>query len=152
MSFIAALDKKILAMKKVSKNGPEIAAQIIKENDNIVIDLNTDDQLFDKGITADGQKIADSDPYTPFTVAIKRIKGQPTDRVTTRDTEDFHGSFFATKVGASVVVNARDPKTKDLVERYGPQLFGLTNENEDEIRDVYVKPGMTAIIEAALKI
>lgn len=151
MSLLSAIEKKIEALEKISKNGPEIAAKILEENDNIIIDMNTDDQLFDKGITSDGQKIAALDPYSPFTVKIKKAKGQPTDRVTTRDSGAFHGSFTADKVGTTIKLGATDSKTKKLLDRYGPNLFGVTDENQEELSESYVKPAMEKIIRTSLK-
>lgn len=152
MSFVSAIDRKIQALQEINKKADEIAADVLKENEDVILDLNTEDQLFEKGITADGQKIADKDPYTPFTVRIKRQKGQPTERVTLRDSGDFHGSFRATKSGSDrVIIDATDPKTADLVERYGEEIFGLSPENMGEMSENYIKPEVTQLIEKAFK-
>ena len=151
MSLLTAIDKKIAAVTLISKNGDELAAQIIIENDHVIIDMNTDDQLFEKGIDSKGRRLADSDPYSPFTVGIKKLKGQPTNRVTLKDTGDFHASFKAKKNGSTVTIGADDSKTRDLVDRYGKEIFGLIEENEEEVRITYVKPEVSKQILKALK-
>ena len=53
-----------------------------------IIKLNTIEQLFKKGV--DNENKAIEPAYTPTTVSIKKSKGQPTNRVTLKDTGDFY--------------------------------------------------------------
>ena len=152
MSLLKAIQKKTKALKKISKNGANIAAEILMKNDHIIIDMNTDDQLFNKGVDSTGDRIIASDPYSPFTVGIKKLKGQPTNRVTLKDVGNFHGSFKATKSGSNVVIGATDSKTKDLVDRYGKDIFGLIKENKEETRVSYIHPEVSNQISKALKL
>lgn len=68
--------------------------QIIWDNDAYIVDMNAEEQLFEQGINRLGVDIMDYAPYSPLTIAIKEEKGQPTNRVTLRDTGDFEASFF----------------------------------------------------------
>lgn len=122
--------------------------KIIKRNEEIALDLNTESQLFERGIGADGKKLTPS--YTPFTKQIKKAKGQPTNRVTLRDEGDFHDSFFVKTNSFPVVFEAQDWKEQKLVEKYGIEIFGLTNKNRKEISLNYIKPELVTFLKANL--
>jgi len=64
-------------------------------------------------------------------VSLKRIKGQPTDRITLRDTRDFHNSFFMKTDKFPLNIDATDRKRDKLVSEWGP-ILGLTKENTNE--------------------
>jgi hypothetical protein len=68
--------------------------------------------------------------YTPLTIKIKTAKNQPTDRVTLKDTGDFHEAIFARKEGDFLLINSTDEKTNSLTTKYGEIIFGLTEENK----------------------
>lgn len=103
--------------------------QIIWDNDAYIIDMNAEEQLFEQGINRLGVDIMDYAPYSPLTIAIKEEKGQPTNRVTLRDTGDFETSFFLEVSDKQFEIKAADFKTEDLIKKYGRQILGLTNEN-----------------------
>ena len=106
-----------------------------------IIDANANQQLYEQGVNALGVSIASYAPYKPFTIAVKKQKGQPTDRVTLRDTGDFERSFHL-KIGReSFIVTADDWKTDELMEKYG-KIFGLTNENKAKLCQQYIKPDL----------
>lgn len=71
--------------------------QIIWDNDAYIVDMNAEEQLVEQGINRLGVDIMDYAPYSPLTIAIKEEKGQPTNRVTLRDTGDFEASFFGSR-------------------------------------------------------
>lgn len=111
--------------------------KIIKKNDHIVIDLNVEDQLFERGIDAKGRKL--KPPYTPFTKRIKKEKGQPTDRVTLRDAGEFHDDFFVDATSFPVQIMSQDWKEKKLTQKYGIDIFGLNSANRKELSINYIK-------------
>jgi hypothetical protein len=77
--------------------------------------------------------------YTPFTVAIKTAKGQPTDRVTLKDTGDFYNAMFVEVIGDSVVFDSKDYKSEDLKDKYGETIFGLSDENRTEVKSMFAQ-------------
>ena len=89
--------------------------QIIWDNDAYIVDMNAEEQLFEQGINRLGVDIMDYAPYSPLTIAIKEEKGQPTNRVTLRDTGDFEASFFLEVGDKQFEIKASDFKTEDLV-------------------------------------
>lgn len=147
MSFIGDLDKKIKALELISKHGPLIAIDIIMENKDIVIGMNVEDQLYLKGIGSDNVPLIEENPYHPFTVHTKTQKGQPVNRVTLRDEEDFHESFKIKRSKTTAEIGATDPKADDLERKYGSTIYGLIQDNENEIRDDYIYPEVLDLIK-----
>jgi len=99
-----------------------------------IIQLNTEDQLFFKGIDSKGASLGE---YTPFTVEIKQDKGQRFENVTLRDTGDFYASFRirATKKYYEINANAQKEDT-NLFEQYGIDILGLTDENAAKLKEI----------------
>jgi len=113
--------------------------KVVKDNDNIAIDLNTDNQLFDKGIDSTGSLLPG--PYAPMTIEIKSILGQPIDRITLRDTGDFHDGFFMDASKFPLVIDSSDSKTSELKSEWGEDIFGLTDESQTEFNE-QILPGI----------
>lgn len=63
--------------------------------------------------------------YRPATVKIKKMKGQPYDRVTLKDTGFFHSTIFLVVGQNDFGVTSTDRKGPWLVDKYGDSIFGL---------------------------
>lgn len=135
--MVAAIDNLINAVTGFKKSSDRIVLDLVKGKEAEILDLNTDDQLL-KGLDSDGQVIGPS--YRPLTISIKRAKGQPTDRVTLKDTGDFHASFFIAYGGKSFAIGAKDEKTEKLESKYGPEIFGLSDKSLQELIDMIRDP------------
>ena len=125
------------------KNGLDSGAwlrNIIMNNEAVICDMNAKGQLYEKGVNTYGVPILDYMPYTPYTIEVKTIKGQPADRVTLRDTGEFHESFYVEATDTQFVVKAHDWKTEKLIRKYGREILGLTRENLDELIKKYIYP------------
>lgn len=85
------------------------------------------------GETALGEPIAP--PYTPFTVMMKQWKGQPTDRVTLKDTGAFYEGIFVKRSENEIVFGSTDEKTGELTEKYGEEIFGLKMEAYESLSE-----------------
>lgn len=118
---------------------PVYTRKSIEDNQSEIIDLNVS-QLYDEGMTRLGVKIWDYAPYSPYTQQVKEELGQPYDRVTLRDTGAFHESFTLRIDQDGFDITAMDPKTGMLVEKYGPEIFGLTDQNLSYIATWIVYP------------
>lgn len=116
--------------------------QIILDNDAYILDMNAEVQLYEQGINRLGVDIMDYAPYSPLTIAIKKEKGQPTDRVTLHDEGDFAASFYLEVGDKQFEIKASDFKTEDLIKKYGRQILGLTNENIAELIWEYLFPDL----------
>lgn len=114
--------------------------EIILDNETFIVNLNADDQLFDQGINNLGIQIDDYQPYTEYTIEIKKAKGQPTNRVTLHDEGDFANSIFVEVGNNQFEIKAADAKTAALTRKYGRQILGLTKENIQELIWKYIFP------------
>lgn len=126
----------------------KIFQEVIKENESVIVDMNAENQLFEKGVNALGVSISSYRPYSDKTVEIKKMKGQPYNRVTLRDTGDFHSAFFVRVSRENFSIDSTDWKTKKLEKKYGDQkgdIFGLTDENLTELITEYVAPEVLEI-------
>ena len=106
------------------------------------------DQMF-SGYDGRGKKIEPE--YTPFTVSIKRQKGQPTDRVTLRDTGDFHSSLRVEFDEGGFYVTSDDSKAAELLEKYGTNIFRLSNQNLTILIREYIRPAFAEKLKELLQ-
>lgn len=127
--------------KKVGKEleTGEIAKKIVRDNDNILIDMNAQDQLYAKGVNRLGVRIDEYQPYRPLTIQVKIEKRQPYDRVTLKDTGEFYDSFYVETAEDRFYIKASDEKTNWLIKKYGAEIFGLTNDSLAEFINDYVR-------------
>lgn len=106
----------------------QIAASAIEETAYLYEDLNA--QQMDAGLTGEGDDIKPF--YTPLTVMIKESKGQPADRVTLKDTGEFHRRIEAKVVGSVIRIQSTDEKAAELEDKYGKEIYGLGGEFKEE--------------------
>jgi hypothetical protein len=81
------------------------------------------EQMF-SGIRSDESEIRPF--YSEYTKLIKDQKGQPTDRVTLKDTGDFYDRIFIDVKKDSFEILSSDYKNDQLIRKYGKRIFGLT--------------------------
>ena len=127
----------------------DITIQVAKNYEAEMEDLVTEDQLFE-GVDNMGQPIRPA--YAPFTIEIKRIEGQPTDRVTLKDTGDFHRSidvrFGSGTSEHAFVFYATDEKFLKIEKKYGKNLLGLNEESLKEFNEIIRDELITTIQKA----
>lgn len=141
------LNDLINKLKSLESEMFEAVKMVLQDNKEIILDMNSEEQLYEKGITRHGVEIASFAPYSPITVEIKREKGQPTNRVTLRDEGDFHYSFFIAFTETGFEIKASDWKAKNLVANYGESILGLTEENFRDLAVNYVAPEILKILK-----
>ena len=111
-------------------NPREVAEESFTETAETYADFNAE-QMFsgqtaeDTQITLEGRK-----GYRKTTFDIKRSKGQPTDRITLRDTGAFHRGLYARIQGNKILTGSTDSKADEIEERTGKQIFGLNEGNK----------------------
>lgn len=147
-----AIEQLTERVKKVRDNleGNIYLVAILKDNDAYITDMNAQDQLFEQGINANGVSISDYAPYSPLTIEYKMAMGQPYDRVTLRDTGDFHAGFTLQYSPKAFTITSTDWKTQMLMKKYGRDIFGLTASNKDELRWEYIYPDLLNKIKITL--
>ena len=124
--------------------------KIIKEHEAEIIDMNAQEQLFESGENSLGVSIASYAPYSPITIEIKKMKGQPTNRVTLRDEGDFESSFYLVISDNQFEIKASDWKTEELVKKYGSSILGLTKENIASLSWDYIYPELMDTLKKEL--
>ncbi len=130
------------AIRKVTKNMQGItAARIIDilvnqpELNGLIIELNTQDQLFKKGVDSKGLSLG---VYAPFTIEVKKAKGQPTNHITLKDTGDTYKTWKVTTLNGDIIIEANFIKDgEDIIKknRLSEDVVGLTEENLQKIID-----------------
>jgi hypothetical protein len=118
--------------KDYRDNAPEKVVGISEQLEPLITSLNRQ-QLQAQG--EDNQKRTIRPPYSPVTRRYKARRGQPANRVTLRDTGDFHDSIFALFEGDEITLYADDPKAPKLVAKYGRDVLGLTTDSIDILVD-----------------
>jgi len=122
-------------------NGLEdaIINEIIPAAEADMVEMQTE-RLF-SGLNADGTPIKNlqtgSSEYSNLTVDFKLRRGQPTDRITLKDTGEFYKVIYATSYdGKEVIFDSTDDKSGELKLRYGEEIFGLTNEDKPNVMEI----------------
>ena len=110
-----------------------------------MIELNRDDQMFERGVKADNTRIGD---YAASTRIYKKEAGQRHDHMTLRDTAAFHESIDIEFGDSEFVFTANDKKINDkggtdsLLEIHGKEILGLTDDSLNFIKDKFIKPNL----------
>lgn len=124
----------IKELENIKRDLPKEAQKIAKKYKDTILDYIREKQLFEKGIDGKGRRLIDFEPYSPFTIVIKRQKGQPYDRVTLNDTGSFTDKMDLIFTDQNAIgFFSRDAKTPELIQRYGADIFTLTVDNRKEI-------------------
>lgn len=130
---------------------PLLLEDIVRDKEDVIVSAIADDQLYRRGINGRGEKIMEYEPYTPRTIQIKKKKGQPTTRVTLKDTGDFHSSMYVVFDAEGFYVTASDEKTPKLIEKYGEEIFRLTDKNLTRIIRSHIRKELVKRLKQAIK-
>jgi hypothetical protein len=101
---------------------------------NMIIEMNTIEQLYNKGIDSTGTLLSDiGGGYSFVTKEYKSERGVPYDRVTLKDTGDFYKSWRVYITGNLIRIQANTMKDEDLQDRWGDNILGLTEESKGKL-------------------
>ena len=138
-------------LRKFKDSLPMLLEDIIRDKEDVIVSAIANDQLYRRGVNGKDEKIMDYMPYMPKTIKIKKKKGQPTTRVTLRDTGAFHESMFVVFDSEGFYITASDFKTPYLVEKYGEEIFRLTDKNFTRILRSHIKKELVKRLKQAIK-
>ncbi|NQY43853.1 MAG: hypothetical protein HRT87_10975 [Legionellales bacterium] len=137
--FFNSLIDKLQSVADLKLN--EVAFKIASEKEvkDLVIRLNTQgektSQLFELGEDSLGDSLGS---YSPFTVEQKKKRGQPTNRITLKDTGEFYSSFNVVPYRGGFTIKANPIKEEsNLYDDFGADIVGLNETNLQILRDVY---------------
>ena len=132
MNIFDSLNKFVALEGKEDDIIEEITKQ--KETQEFLIFV-LQEQLFQSGEDGKGVPIG---MYSPFTITIKKRKGQPTDRVTLKDTGDFYNSYTIKPFNGGFIIDADGEKEdKNLFDIYGDDILLPSQESLDLIAEYY---------------
>jgi len=134
------LDTLARALKSLPARLTATVAEVAQANNYVLEDANA--AQLEAGLDADGRQITPE--YAELTIELKQQKGQPTDRVTLRDSGAFYAGIVAQVRGQELELTGTDPKTRELQEKYGDDIIGLSEEAVAEFREDYVRPELEA--------
>ena len=145
---LRSLEYRLRAFKD---NLPMYLEDIIHDKEDVIVSAIADDQLYRRGINGRGEKIMDYMPYTARTIKNKKRKGQPTTRVTLRDTGAFHESMYVVFDSEGFYITASDEKTEELVKKYGEEIFRLTDKNFTRIVRSHIRKELVKRLKRAIR-
>lgn len=137
------MEKLNILVSELEKFQEELYSTIeesLRANEERVLALNYRDQLYEKGIGADGSALTPL--YAASTIRKKIRKNQITTHVTTRDSGIFHKSFYLYFGPDFFQIMTTDPVENFLTYRYGERLLGLTQDNLDIVASEIVVPAL----------
>ncbi len=128
--------------REVRNRIPEFVNLAVRQKEYEIIRAVAYLQLERRGIDGRGIKLWSYAPYSKKTIAIKRSKGQPTTRVTLRDTGDFQDNFhlYSDNEGFWIRSLTSDRrKVANINYKYGQDIYKLTKENFYKICNKHIK-------------
>lgn len=138
-------------LRAFKDNLPMYLEDIIRDKEDVIVSAIADDQLYRRGINGRGEKIMSYMPYTAKTIQNKKRKGQPTTRVTLRDTGAFHKSMFVVFDSEGFYITASDEKTEELIKKYGEEIFRLTDKNFTRIVRSHIRKELVKRLKQAIR-
>lgn len=130
---------------------PNLLEDAVRSQEAVIVSAIANDQLYRRGINGRGKKIMDYAPYRPRTIQAKKRKGQPTTRVTLRDTGEFHKSMFLVFDEEGFYVTSDNRKTPFLIKKYGDPIFRLTDKNFTRIVRVHIRREIERKLRQAIR-
>ena len=112
--------------------------ECVTENQDAITDLNR--AQLDKGLDSDGKSLGE---YKFFDY---KSRWEPVDL---KQTGSFRDSFKATPFGKGFEIEASDPKTGKLLDKYGEAVLGIAESDNDEVAAILL-PDLIEKINAEL--
>ena len=97
------------------------------------------------GERSDGSALPD------YSIGSVKVYGKPEGAMTLKDTGAFHKSITLTPGATSATIAATDPKTDMLKDRYGDEIIGLSEENDEEFKTGFIAPAVKVDVTKFMK-
>lgn len=136
-------------LDEMRENVNRLVRETFDEHKSLIIHYNADEQMYKLGQDSKGSIIRPA--YRPATIRIKKAKGQPTDRVTLKDTGRFHKTLIVTPKEDYVEISSDVEYAKYLFKRYGDDVLGIQEELLKEFVVRYVVPKIQEDAKQRLK-
>lgn len=129
---MVVFERMIAALERMDRGMPTAVKASLQEPfiETQIMDLNVEQMNAGQESTGD----AIWPPYAPLTIEIKKVKGQPWDKVTLRDEGDFQRAIDIDWGTDDFFIFSHDEKYTELIRKYGLEIFGLNDKNLAYIR------------------
>ena len=147
---MATLTTHLKQLDKTAQNVEKEAYRIIAAAQKEITALNTNEQLYKKGIDAEGRKLKPD--YSRVRYARAKHKFNPLPGYGTPDlklTGSFYKQWYLVARNKQIEFFSSDAKADKLQDKYGENIFGLTSENERLLNEEILLP---RLVEWLLKI
>jgi hypothetical protein len=138
-------------LRDFEHNIPKYLENAVKEKEEVIVKA-VQNQLYIRGVNSRGTKIKSYAPYTATTVRIKKQKHQPTNRVTLRDTGSFYELMRVIYEPDGIRITSDDLKTDALIDKYGPEILGLTEDSLTRILTVHIRRSLAKQMRQAIRV
>lgn len=115
--------------------------EIVKDEKKQLLTHIANEQMYSRGEDADSAKITPA--YAPSTIRYKKRKGQPTDRVTLRDTGRFHKTLKLKAKPKEAEIFSQVKYARFLLKKYGGKVLGVQRPKIDSFSQKTVMPQLT---------
>ena len=130
---------------EIKNSIPSWIKEVIEKNKDVILDMQLQGQ-FDKGKDSEGNNLFP--PYASSTKKRKRRKGQPTNRVTLKDTGMFYKSVEVEVRNDEFEIKSDIDYSEYLIERYNTEydvffygaIFGLTPSHLEDFTKNFIVP------------
>ena len=120
-------------LRKKKNNIPRFIKSVVDGKGGIWVLMPLKQRLFNQGTDGNGVKLA---PYSAGYQKRKQAKTGRSNPTSLRYDGDFYKSMFVkTSAKGLIEVDASDSKTNKLIEKYGEEILGLTDEQEQVLAD-----------------
>ncbi len=154
---MAKLSNLELRIKKLVEIDLEVALQnLLIDNEGVIIELLQ--RQLESGISGSGDPIMlyTEKEYAPSTIAFKKRygigRGRITDRITLYMRGYFYEGMYTTIRGREFNVKSTVPYFDKIVERSGPDVMKLTQENFRILMEEFIEPEIRNVIVEALNV
>lgn len=124
------LDDAINYLLEIRNNPTDFVKEVIQDNSDMIIQFNIDTLM--SGEYIEGGDV--TPPYSPFTVRLKKLKGQPHKYVTWKDTGKLHKNIKINYNKNSFKIVSTVKYFSKLTKKYGERL-GLDDIRLDILRE-----------------
>ncbi len=138
------INRLIKALESIENSIYPTLKKSLNKNKKRIKEVQTQEQLFNRGEDAKGSKIRPK--YASRTVSVKLRKRQPTDRVTLKDTGDFYQSIQITAEADKLVIETSIEHAKYLVDKYGEDILGIQEQELEDFLEKYIEPELEKAI------
>ena len=138
-------------LRKFKDYLPAMLEDIIMDKEDVIVSAIANDQLYRRGINGREVKIMSYAPYTETTKKIKAKKGSRLQELHCEILEHSMKSMFVVFDSEGFYVTANDEKTQVLIDKYGDNIFRLTDKNLTRIIRSHVRKELVKRIKQTIR-